>query len=170
MKIEALTIRISCLADDVGPVSSLKKKQGEFECPILTCPVISCHALSPQNTYHCACFTDRHLMQIMQGVYTDHMTADMPPDSICSISGSYVLTGVKQLKDGDAAEEEMHRREAAQGMLHLQDAPGTVTKSELIFIMVDAKRKFLCTPIFHTQGLRAALKKAQWRNQRNKNK
>ncbi len=48
MKIEALTIRISCLADDVGPVSSLKKKQGEFECPVLTCPVISCHAFPPR--------------------------------------------------------------------------------------------------------------------------
>ena len=103
-KVEALTIRISCLADDVGPVSSLKKKQ------------------------------DRHFMQIMQGVYTDHITADMPPDSICSVSGTYVLTGVQELKDGDAAEEEMHRREAAQGMLHLQDPTATVTKSESIVI------------------------------------
>ncbi len=31
MKVEALTIHICCLADKVGPVSSLKKKQGESE-------------------------------------------------------------------------------------------------------------------------------------------
>ncbi len=71
-------------------------------------------------------------MQIMQGLYTDHMTADMPPDSICSTNGTYVLTGVQELKDGDAAEEEMHRCKATQGMLHLQDATGTATKSESI--------------------------------------
>ncbi len=71
-------------------------------------------------------------MQIMQGLFTDHMTADMLPDSICSTSGMYVLTGVQELKDGDAAEEEMHRREAAQGMLHLQDTTATASKSESI--------------------------------------
>lgn len=86
-------------------------------------------AENSSNTY-CFYFTDCHFMQIMQGVYTDHLTADMPPDSICTVNGAYILQGVQELKDGDAHEEEMHRCEAAQGMLHLQDIGGTGKKHE----------------------------------------
>ncbi len=59
----------------------------------------------------------------MNGVYTDTMTAQKAPDGFCAVTGKEVVHSVRKIKQGSAIDEALHRQEAAQGMLNLQNAP-----------------------------------------------
>ncbi len=117
-------------------------------------------------------FTDCHFMQFIQGLYTDHMMAGMPPDSFCSVNGSFLLESVQELKKADAAEEEIHRREAAQGMLHLHDT--AVTGKSMSIFWEDTVCGCWClqmkntTKVLHTQGLPALRPRTQGKKPKNR--
>ena len=67
-------------------------------------------------------FSDLEFVQYINAVYTDTLAMGKAPDGIRAITADEVLDNIRKLKQGSAIDEEIHRREAAEGMLNLQNS------------------------------------------------